>query len=71
MITVTLRWNRPNLLLHIRDNGSGIAKARLHKSRGVGLSSMRARVAKIGGKLEIQTAVGRGTNILVAVPILS
>jgi hypothetical protein len=31
---------------------------------------MRQRVQDIGGKYEIQTATGRGTSIIVTVPIL-
>jgi signal transduction histidine kinase len=47
------------------------AKAPLQESRGLGLGNMRARVSKIGGKLEIQTAPGRGTSVVVTVPIPS
>jgi PAS domain S-box-containing protein len=71
LITVTLRWKRPNLVLDISDNGSGMAKAGLHKSQGFGLGNMRARASKIGGQLEIQSAPGRGTRVVVSVPIRS
>jgi signal transduction histidine kinase len=69
VVTVTLRWDRPNLILEVKDNGSGMSSARLEKRDGVGLGSMRHRVAQIGAKLEIQTAAGRGTSIIVTVPI--
>ena len=71
VVTVTLRWDPPNLILQVTDNGSGISSARLEKSDGVGLGSMRDRVAQIDAKLEIQTAAGRGTSIIVTVPISS
>src|SRR5271165_4551834 len=71
VVTVTLRWDPPNLILQVTDNGSGISSALLEKSDGVGLGSMRDRAAQIGAKLEIQTAAGRGTSIIVTVPILS
>jgi signal transduction histidine kinase len=71
VVTVTLRWDPPNLILQVKDNGSGISSARLEKSAGVGLGSMRDRVAQIDAKLEIQTAAGRGTSIIVTVPISS
>jgi len=54
LITVTLQWEAPNLVLQIKDNSSGISKTRLEKSEGVGLRSMRERAAQIGGKLEIK-----------------
>jgi signal transduction histidine kinase len=55
----------------VKDNGSGIPKASLEKSEGVGLHSMRERAAQIDAKLEIKTAVGQGTSIIVTVPITS
>ena len=70
VVTVTLRWGAPHLTLRIKDNGSGISKARPKKNEGIGLRSMRERAAQIGAKLVIQTAPGRGTRIVVTVPIL-
>ena len=69
VVTVTLRWDPSHLILQVKDNGSGIPKGFLEKSEGVGLDSMRERAAQIDAKLEIQTAAGRGTTIIVTVPI--
>ena len=71
VVTVTLRWEAPNLVLQIKDNGSGIPKTRLAKSGGIGLGldSMRERAAQIGAKLVIQTGPRRGTRLIVTVPI--
>ena len=71
VVTVTLRWDTANLILQVKDNGSGISSDRLDKSDGVGMGSMRDRAAQIGARLEIQTATGRGTSIIVTVPISS
>ena len=71
VVTVTLRWNPPNLVLQVTDDGSGISSARLAESDGVGLGSMRDRAGQIGAKLEIQSAAGRGTSIIVTVPASS
>jgi PAS domain S-box-containing protein len=70
-LSVTLRWEPPNLILKVKDNGSGISRASLEKSEGFGLSNMRTRAAQIGGKLDIQTAAGHGTSIHLTVPIPS
>jgi signal transduction histidine kinase len=69
-ITVTLHWEAPNLILQLKDNGSGMPATRLVKSEGIGLRSMRERAAQIGAKLVIRTGPGRGTRIIVTVPIL-
>jgi PAS domain S-box-containing protein len=69
VVSVTLRWDPPNLILKVKDNGSGISSASLEKSEGFGLSNMRTRASHIDGKLDIQTAAGRGTSIVLTVPI--
>src|SRR4029077_6135429 len=48
VITTTLRWNTPNLILQVTDNGSGTTRNRLEQSEGFGMANMRTRVAKLG-----------------------
>jgi len=69
LVNVTLRWKPPDLILKVTDNGSGISNSSLEKSEGFGLRNMRTRAAQINAKLDIQTAAGRGTSILLTVPI--
>jgi PAS domain S-box-containing protein len=71
MISVTLSWEPPNLILKVKDNGSGISSANLEKSEGLGLRQMRTRASQIDGILNIQSAVGHGTSIVLTVPIPS
>src|ERR1700730_17622851 len=47
VVRVTLRWEPPNLILEVKDNGSGISRASLEKSEGFGLSNMRTRASQI------------------------
>jgi signal transduction histidine kinase len=69
VVSVTLRWAPPNLILQVKDNGSGISSASLEKSEGFGLRNMRARASQIDGKLDVDTAAGHGTCIVLTVPI--
>src|ERR1700732_2987713 len=71
VVSVMLRWEPPNLILKVKDNGSGISSASLEKSEGFGLSNMRTRASQIDGKLDIQTGAGHGTSIVLTVPIPS
>ena len=71
VVSVTLRWESPNLILKVKDNGSGISRASLKKSEGFGLRNMRKRASQIDGKLDIHTAAGHGTTIVLTVPIPS
>ena len=71
LIVVALQWDAPNLVLQVKDNGSGISVSTLEKSEGFGLGNMRERASEIDGRFEIQTAAGHGTTIIVTVPISS
>jgi signal transduction histidine kinase len=71
VVSVTLRWEPPNLILKVTDNGTGISIVSLEKSEGFGLRNMRARATQIDGKLDVQTATGHGTSIVLTVPISS
>jgi PAS domain S-box-containing protein len=71
VVSVTLRWEPPNLILKIKDNGSGISRASLEKREGFGLRNMRTRASQIGAKLDIQTAAGHGTSVVLTAPIPS
>ena len=69
VVSVTLRWKSPNLILKVKDNGCGISTANLKKSEGFGLTNMRTRASQINGKLAIQSVSGHGTSIVLTVPI--
>jgi signal transduction histidine kinase len=71
VVSVTLRWEPPNLILQVKDNGSGISSASLKKSEGFGLRNMRIRASQIDGKLAIHTAANHGTSIVLTVTISS
>jgi PAS domain S-box-containing protein len=69
VVSVTLRWETPNLILQVKDDGTGISSASLENSEGFGLRNMRLRASQIGGKLDIKTVAGHGTSIVLTVPI--
>ncbi len=51
----------------VMDDGIGFSKE--HCGHGVGISSMADRVKMLGGKFRIDSAEGKGTRIVVEVPI--
>jgi PAS domain S-box-containing protein len=67
-IKVSLRLDPPYLILEVKDNGSGITTA-AEAREGFGFVNMRARVKKLNGSLDIRTVPGRGTSIVVCVPL--
>jgi PAS domain S-box-containing protein len=66
-ISVSLRSDQQNLTLKVKDNGIGIP-TEAETREGFGFANMRARVKKLEGRLDIRTASGRGTSIIVRVP---
>jgi signal transduction histidine kinase len=59
-------------VIEIQDNGRGFNPADLGESNlpRFGLQSMRERVTSIGGTLQLKSAPGRGTHIIVVIPRL-
>ena len=54
--------------LTIGDDGMGFDSARSRRT-GFGLSAIEDRAALVGGRATIRTARGRGTTIIVTVPL--
>ena len=69
VINVNLRCNPRDIVLEVTDNGSGIADSQAASTEGLGFSNMRARAENIGAQLNVRTASGRGTTIVVNVPV--
>jgi two-component system sensor histidine kinase UhpB len=55
--------------VEIADNGSGIDESRRERPGHYGLRGMGERAAALGGWLEINSAPGRGTSIMLSVPV--
>src|SRR6202011_1340663 len=69
VISVDVRWEPPNLVLKVKDNGSGIANMQLASGGCLGLSNILARAEKLGAQFDVRTAASRGTSIVVLLPI--
>jgi signal transduction histidine kinase len=66
-IAVCLRQAAGQVSLEIADDGVGFDVA-ARANGGLGLRGMRERVARLGGKLDIESAPGLGTRVRVEVP---
>jgi len=59
------------LRLEYTDNGKGFDLDKvLSKSQGLGLSSIYQRVNALNGKIDIETAIGKGVRVLFELPVL-
>ncbi len=71
---VHLQMDRPVGLVRcsVRDDGAGFDVAAVLASRGgggLGLLGMQERLNALGGSLEIQSLPGRGTTLLIKIPL--
>lgn len=66
-IRLTRFGRRVKLVVH--DNGHGFDIVREKSAAGIGLLGMRERIALIGGDIEVDSSVERGTTITVTVPV--
>jgi len=67
-ITVDLWSTSDRALLEIHDDGNGFDLEGCQQTVGHGLANMQTRATNVGGDLDIITAPGEGTTILVWVP---
>ncbi len=67
-VTATLESNGNQLLLSIIDDGKGFSLGGNGHSKTLGLLGMQERAIMIGGSIEIISAPGKGTHVLIQVP---
>ena len=58
-----------HLTLEVRDDGQGILKGELEKTKSFGISGLQERARTVGGWLDVSTHPGKGTSIILSVPL--
>jgi two-component system sensor histidine kinase/response regulator len=68
-VSISLRYASEGVLLAIKDDGRGfVVKKAEAGAQGFGLSTMWERANRLGGKMDINTGQGTGTEIRMSVP---
>ncbi|HWR34144.1 MAG TPA: PAS domain-containing sensor histidine kinase, partial [Chitinophagaceae bacterium] len=68
-VVVRLETKNSNIELMIEDNGTGFDEKKAAKKRTLGVLGMKERAIAIGGTYHISGKQGKGTTILVSVPL--
>ncbi|MCF7635933.1 MAG: sensory box sensor histidine kinase [Dehalococcoides mccartyi] len=68
-VLVRAKADKNQLALVIQDKGKGFNPAQRATGMSSGLKGMKERVRFLGGKLDIESKPGEGTNIIVELPL--
>jgi PAS domain S-box-containing protein len=64
---VSLRRQGNTIRLEVIDNGQGFSRA-ARRTHGMGLRNMRARAAKLHGRISIVSVLNQGTTVALTIP---
>ena len=64
---ITMKAAGSGQLIVVKDNGKGIDPAQMEDSTGMGWSSIRNRVALLGGTLQVER--GEGSTFVITIPV--
>jgi len=70
-ITVRAGRGEQSIALAVQDDGVGFAPGRPRGDSGHGLVNMQARAAALGGTLRVESTPGKGTRVLLNLPVIS
>jgi signal transduction histidine kinase len=71
-VTVTLSYMNDVTVLDIQDDGVGfvsLAESEVAQEGGLGLRAMRERVEEMGGTVSVESAPGKGTTVVIHLPV--
>jgi signal transduction histidine kinase len=70
-VNLTLTYMEDEVILDVQDDGVGFDPAAPRQAgpeRGYGLLALRERAVQLGGSLEVESAPGEGTTVVLALP---
>jgi PAS domain S-box-containing protein len=67
-VIINLHKTPKGTALAIKDNGTGIAPEKIQSAKSLGLIGMRERVKQFGGRVDISSEKGEGTQLIIFIP---
>lgn len=68
-VRISLKLEEEAIRLAVEDNGHGFRIENAPASKGNGLPNMRNRLTRVGGRVDISSAPGKGTRIEIYLPL--
>jgi signal transduction histidine kinase len=69
IVSLSLRWEDPDLIITLEDNGIGFDPVALSGFGHFGIQIMKQRAEEIGGSIEIKSNSGQGAKITLQCPL--
>ncbi len=70
-VRAKLQLSQNILSLEVQDNGKGISKEQVLDISSIGITGMKERAKFIGGKVFVDGSLGKGTKVMLEVPVNS
>lgn len=67
--TIHLTDHGDSINIMIEDNGVGFDRKNIDTADGMGLQNIKKKIVQLGGNLEIDTTPGKGTTIIIDIPV--
>ncbi len=68
-VQISLTQHEYELNIVVEDNGKGFIVGKLEEKEGMGLGSIERRVEHLEGTMLVDSSLGKGTNIIIDIPI--
>jgi signal transduction histidine kinase len=68
-VTASLKEKAGRLELKVKDNGKGITEKQISDHKSFGLIGIRERAKDWGGEMKIKGVPGKGTTVVVRIPV--
>ena len=70
-IDISVIQSDKKITTEIKDNGKGFNPLKITENKdGIGLQNMKARIEMLKGKMRIDSAANRGTQVFIEIPIV-
>ena len=67
--TIHLNDHENNINIMIEDNGVGFDTKKISAADGMGLANIKKKIAHLGGTFDVDTTPGKGTTIIIDIPV--
>jgi len=70
-INSSLQLNDNELILRVKDDGKGIDQSAKTNTKTLGLLGIKERTIVLGGKYELKSEPGKGTELCISIPLIN